>query len=432
MRVANGDSVQKIIVIVCVAVAYVALAGLSGALAYSEADAWTVWLASGLVLGLLLSRPRAAWLPILGGAFVGATVFAVMIGSTHDALGYGLIEVLAAASGAWIVTRVVGVPLVLDSPRDFAAMVFGGALPVAIIGALIATVWHVATGGVEGAATFRVWALSSFVGTLIVAPLVLAWAQFRPRRSGGLPMSAFAGGAIICAVYLLGMYLLFRAGPEQRLGGNVGRGLIYVPIVFMAWLALLWGLRGATLAAGVGTLIALFFTAAGKGPFAGIEGYFGAPELEVQAYAAALAFTGILVAVLAAKQREAVRAARAWQTRFEAAIGAHRLITYEWDPATGRLVVTGDETQLLGGAKGRVATLSDWLAIVAPEERERVAARFDARALGDGVGDSLLYFVTGVDGAKVAVTDEARAIIDHDGELHRVVGIVRVAGPGAR
>ena len=175
----------------------------------------------------------------------------------------------------------IDLPVRLDRPRELAALVFGGALPQALIGAVIAAVWNVASGGSEGIATFRVWALSDFVGALIVAPLILAWAQFRPKRSGGLPMPAFAGGAIACALFLFSMYLLFRAGPQHHLGGNVGRGLIYVPIVFMALLALLWGLRGATLVATAGTLIALFYTAWGLGPFAGIQGVLGAPELEV-------------------------------------------------------------------------------------------------------------------------------------------------------
>jgi len=43
-----------------VAEAYMALAGLSALLAFSEADAWTVWYANGLTLGLLLALRRMA------------------------------------------------------------------------------------------------------------------------------------------------------------------------------------------------------------------------------------------------------------------------------------------------------------------------------------------------------------------------------------
>lgn len=422
---------QRILVVFVVAIGYLALAGLSAALAYSHSDAWTVWLASGLTLGLMLARPRSAWPEILAGAFAGAAIFAIIIGGMHDALGYGVIEVVTALAGAWIVTRMIDVPVRLTRPRELAALVFGGALPQALIGAVFAAVWNVATGGSEGAATFRVWALSDMVGALIVAPLILAWAGFRLKRSGGLTMPAFAGGAVACALFLFSMYFLFRAGPQQHLGGNVGRGLIYVPIVFMALVALLWGLRGATLVATAGTLLALFYTAWKLGPFAEIQGVLGAPELEVQAYAVAMTLTGVLIAVLAASQRLAMRMARDWQTRFEAAIGAHRLIAYEWDPATGRMSVTGDTAQLLGTAPAQIATLADWEALTVAEDRERVATRFEQRAFGDGRQDAFTYLVRGPAGAPLAVSDEARAILDHDGALHRIVGIVRVAPSAA-
>ena len=419
---------QQIFVVLLVAAAYLGLAALSALLAYAPADAWTVWLASGLTLGLLLARPRGRWPAILAGAFVGAAVFAVLLGSNAvDAFGYGAIEVITAAAGAWIAARAVGLPARLEQPRDFAALVFGGALPLAVLGALIASAWNIASGGAQAIATFRVWGLANFVGTLLVAPLVIAWAQFRPKRSGGLPMPAFVAGAILCALFLLSMHLLMHTGNEDRLGGNVGRGLIYEPIVFMALLALVWGLAGATLAAALGSLIALINTAHGFGPFAGVEGYLGDPELEVQAYAAAVASTGILIALLAAGQRRAARAARDWQTRFEAAIGIHRLVAYEWDPASGGFTVTGDVAQLLGTSAGKVATLADWLGLVAPDDRERVAARFDARAIGGNEADAIVYLMQVAGGNLVSVSDDARVIRDHDDALHRVAGIVRVA-----
>jgi hypothetical protein len=121
-----------------------------------------------------------------------------------------------------------------------------------------------------------------------------------------------------------------------------------------------------------------------------------------------------------------MREARDWQARFTAAIAAHRLVAYEWDPATGRFLVTGDTAQLLGVAPGKLATLADWLALVPGEDRDRVATRFDERVRGHGEPDSLTYGVTAGGGSMMTASDEARAIRDHDGELHRVVGMVRL------
>ncbi len=421
---------------VAIAAGYVALGILSAAVAYSPADAWTVWLASGLVLGVLLARPRQQWAFVLAGGFAGAFAFNLLQGGgIVESAGDGVIEVVAAGAGAFVASKLTNVPMQLDDPRDLVAVVLGGAVPLALAGALLAAAWHVAAGGHSAGATFRIWAVSNVIGALLVAPLVIAWSQLRLRRSGGLPMPAFVAGAVACALFLGSLWLLFDARTGVRFGGSVGQGLTYVPMVFMALTALLWGTRGATLAAFAGALIAIWNTAQGEGPFAGGEGFLGEAELEVQGYAVAIALTGLLIAALAAAQRNAMRAARDWQTRFESAIGAHRLLAYEWDPATGRMAVTGDSAQLVGVPAARLATLADWLALVAPDDRERVVARFDRRALGDGASDALTYLVAGIGGAPLAVSDEARAIRDHDGALHRVVGIVRVAtaagGPNA-
>jgi hypothetical protein len=126
-----------------------------------------------------------------------------------------------------------------------------------------------------------------------------------------------------------------------------------------------------------------------------------------------------------------MQVARDWQTRFEAAIGAHRLLAYEWDPASNRIVATGDSTELVGVPPARIATLADWLALVAADDRDRVAARFDERVRGRGEADTMTYLVAGPGGVMLAATDEARVIRDHDGALHRVVGMVRVAATPA-
>lgn len=421
---------------VVVAAAYVALAAISKAVAYAPGDAWTVWLASGMVFGALLAVRRTRWSAVLAGGFLGATAFAFYLGTTVlDALGYGAIEVVTAGGAALLVARLAPLPLRLDSARDLAALIGGGALPLALAGGLLATGWHAAAGGTEPATTFRVWVLSNFIGTLLVAPLVIAWAQLRIRRSGGMTMPVFAAGAVVCALFLLTLELLFDAPVGSRFGGLVGRALIYVPVVFMALVALLWGTRGATLTAFAGALIAMVYTAKGEGPFTGFEGFLGDPELEVEGYAVAIALTGLLIAVLAAGQRNAARAARDWQTRFETAIGAHRLLAYEWDPVSGRMLVTGDAAQLVGVPAAKLAVLADWLAVVAADDRERVSARFDERVRGSGDADVVEYLVNGPGGSLVAATDEARVIRDHDGQLHRVVGIVRMAplaAPGTR
>ena len=87
----QGNRVQHLIVVVVVAVAYGVLGGVAAAIAYAPTDAWTVWLASGMVFGALLAVRRVRWGAVLAGGFVGAAAFALWIGtSVVDALGYGV------------------------------------------------------------------------------------------------------------------------------------------------------------------------------------------------------------------------------------------------------------------------------------------------------------------------------------------------------
>jgi integral membrane sensor domain MASE1 len=420
--------VRILLGILGICAAYVALGAVSAYFAYADTDAWTVWLASGLTLGLLLSRPRPQWPAIVAGAALGATLFGLLSASgVPRSLAYGAIEAGSALAGAWAAGRLAALPMRLESPRELAALAAGGALVLAVTGGFVVAVWNVLTHETAGGFTFRVWTISSAAGCLLIAPLIVSWQQFRVKRSGGLPMPAFVGGAVAAALFVGGVVLVFSADA----GGSPIDDLAYLPLLFLALVALLWGVRGASLAALAGALAALAFTVQGRGPFAGVEGFLGDAVLEVQGYAVAIALTGLLIAVLAAGQRNALAAAREWQTRFEAAIGAHRLLAYEWDPASGRLVLTGDARALLGVAPGKLATLADWLALVAPDARERVRAQFDRRTDGEGASDVCTYALVAPGGAKLDATDEARAIRDHDGTLHRVVGIVRFGAPAA-
>ena len=413
----------KVKTILVVAGAYLALGAFSAFFAYSKQDAWGVWLASGFALGLLFVRRRSDWIPVLAGAFLGALIFEPLVGSSLlDSLGYALIEIIVTVAGGAVAAQLSPPPLRFVSPRDVGAIV-AGAIVLALTGAVIVGLWGDLAGSSDAWRTFRVWLVGNFVGMLLVAPFVASWAQFRLKRSGGLTMAAFAGGAAACALFLICLYVLFSAHPQSRLLHSYAVGLTYLPFVFFVLVALLWGTRGATLAALLGALIAIAQTMRGLGPFIDRNEFFGDAALNAQGYAATLAMTGLLVATLVEGQRMAASRAREWKTRFEAAIGAHGLIAYDWAPESGELVVSGDTTDLIGSPAQKLTSLADWLACVAPQDRDAVAARFGERGVG-GAADTMRYSVFGPSGTSTVI-DEARAIHDHDGNLHRIVGIVR-------
>jgi len=295
-----------------------------------------------------------------------------------------------------------------------------------LIGAALAGAWNVASGGHAGLRTFNVWLAANVVGGILVSPLIVTWARFRPKRSGGLAVPQFFAGAVAFALFAGLLFLLFAGDPRARFGGSVGMALTYMPVLFMGVIALTWGARGASFAAFCGALITLFNTIREHGPFVVVDEYVGEAELEAQVFVAAVALTGLLIAALAARERKALQEARDWRTRFEGAIGAHRLLAYEWDPVGGAFVVTGDTATHLGVAPSKIASLADWLAHVSPGERDQAATAFGLRADGAG-GPALTYRVVRPDGTAVTLVDEAQPVRDHEGTMYRVTGIVRVA-----
>ena len=291
--------------IVVVAVAYVALGALSAFFAYSDQDAWDVWLASGLGLGLLLGRARSDWMPVLVGAFVGAIIFEPLVGSSlTDSLGFALVEVIVTIAGGLMAAQISDPPLRFASPRDVGAIV-AGAFALALTGAVLVGAWDYFTGRPDGWRTFRVWLLGNFVAMLLVAPLVASWAQFRLKRLGTATFLSIAGGAVVWALFLLCIHALFSTGSAARFLQPLGVVLICLPFVFFVLVAALWGARAATLAALIGALIAITQTVRGFGPFASGNVFFDDPVLTAQGYAVALSIAGLLLATYMEGRRAA-------------------------------------------------------------------------------------------------------------------------------
>jgi integral membrane sensor domain MASE1 len=291
----------KVQTIIVVAVAYLALGAFSAFFAYSDQDAWSVWLTSGLGLGLVLGRRRSDWAPVLAGAFLGAMIFEPIVGSSlSDALGYAFIEVLATVAGAAMAAKIAPSPLRFDAPRDVGAILIG-AFALALTGAVLIAAWDHFAGRPDTWRNFRVWLVGNFAAALLLAPFIAAWAQFELMRPDARKMFSIIGGAVACTLFVLCVHALFSA--HGRTSPVFVAGLVSLPVVLFVFVAFLWGSRGATLAALVAAMIAITQTVRGLGPFIGSDGIFEDPVLNAQAYAVALSMAGLLLATIVERRR---------------------------------------------------------------------------------------------------------------------------------
>ena len=80
-------------------------------------------------------------------------------------------------------------------------------------------------------------------------------------------------------------------------------GFTGLSVLLFGLVALLWGARGATLAALIAAMIAITQTVRGFGPFVGSDEPFGDDVLNAQGYAVALSMAGLLLATVVERRR---------------------------------------------------------------------------------------------------------------------------------
>ena len=385
----------------------------------------TIWLPSGVAIGVLAVVHRARWLVYSAGLAIGALVANLIAGeSPVAAIVYAVEEVVLALLIAWALKRWLGDTFRLDSVRNVLVFVAVGALGGSLASWLVNLVVYPPLGQPSPLLAWRLWLVSGSVGTLIIAPLILTWADFAPKRSGGATMADFAWGGPLFMFLILATIFVFHGETDGRFSGSVGYTMTYLPFVFLVLGALVWGPRGATLSTFVLAAIAVIYTVRAQGPFAGVEGFLGEAVLEVQGYVAAAALMSLLMSALTASRQRALRDAADWKTRYQAAITASGQALYELDPASGSLHWAGD-TDRLGFAGQIPATLAGYLERVDAADREAVRSAFVALARGSLRRSPMTHRLRSVAGEEVRVEGDANAIVDFDDSVHRVVGFLR-------
>jgi len=385
----------------------------------------TIWLPSGVAIGVLAVAHRARWLPYATGLAIGALVANLIAGeSVGAAIVYALEEVVVALLIAWALKRWLGESFRLDGVRNVLVFVAVGAIGGALASWLVNLVVYPPLGQPSPLLAWRLWIVSGGVGTLVITPLILTWADFAPKRSGGATMADFAWGGPLFMLLILATIFVFHGETDDRFSGSVGYTITYLPFVFLVLGALVWGPRGATLSTFVLAAIAVIYTVRAQGPFAGVEGSLGEAVLEVQGYVAAAALMSLLMSALTSSRQRALRDAADWKTRYQAAITASGQALYELDPASGSLHWAGD-TDRLGFAGQSPSTLAGYLERVDAADRESVRSAFVALARGSLRHLPLTHCLRSAAGEEVRVEGDANAIVDFDDSVHRVVGFLR-------
>src|SRR2546427_7227785 len=226
-------------------------------LAFFNASVSPVWPPTGIALAALLLWGYRLWPGIFLGAFL---VNFTTAGTPVADLGIAAGNTLEALLGAWLANRYVHGVKAFDRAHDvFKFVLLAGMVSTAVSATLGATslcLGHEARWE-QYPVIWSTWWLGDMLGALIVAPLLLIWVTqplSRPKLN-----RLVEGGGTVLAVVVLGVIVFLGAIP--------GSQFKYLAIFPLLWAAFRFGQRGAITSAAALSLIALWGTLHGVGPF---------------------------------------------------------------------------------------------------------------------------------------------------------------------
>jgi len=142
-----------------------------------------------------------------------------------------------------------------------------------------------------------------------------------------------------------------------------------------------------------------------------------------------IAVTGLLVFLLTRRelmeQDKVTRALAISEKRYRMANRAARIGTWEWDIPTGDLILNEQYSRTLGYEPGQFApTLTNWEALIHPDDKSRVLAAVQAHLRGEIGEYSAQYRLLTRDGHWKRVMDRGQIfLLDDKGEPSKAVGV---------
>ena len=310
-----------------------------------------VWLPTGAALAVagVVSPPKLPW--VIGASAVAAGVFS---------FGSGMPPVTALVEGLGEAVSVLSGAALLRASRDWtdARLRWLGQVAACAIASVLnassfVIAWRLSDADLPWGISWILVAVGEWLGALLIVPVVVSFSAFRARRSGGMTMLHFGGGALAYAAFLIAANLVFQGNVAERFGESLGPSLTYLPLALLVLTALVWGERGGTLAIALGAALMIGWTAVGRGPFALNEGFPGEALLEVQAFVAAIALLAGLMLSLQAHTVQALDEARRWRLRYLHVLESGSFATLTIDAHSGACDWSDNASQFLGIAPDR-------------------------------------------------------------------------------
>jgi signal transduction histidine kinase len=271
-----------------------------------------VWAPSGLALATLLIFGTGLW----PGVFIGALLANLLTGAPVPvALGIGVGNTLEAVLAVYALRRIPDFQVSLERLADVIGLIVLAAGLSTMVSATIG-VASLYLGGIVSSGqlgeTWRAWWLGDLIGDLLLAPVLLVWAS-GPRRPGDDPKRPVETLALAVAVVAASLLIFGGAAGIPTSTGKFAQAYMFFPLLI--WAALRFGQRGAITTAFTVSVIAVWGTALGHGPF--VRPALHESLIALQAFMGVAAATFLVLGASISERRRAEEEMRLAHARAE-------------------------------------------------------------------------------------------------------------------
>lgn len=297
-RILSGFSISYLLKVIALFIIYYITADFGLRLDAVSGFATLFWLPSGISLAsLLLFGYR-----LFPAVFLGATVINHLYGAPPGvALGIGVGNTLEALIGWYFLQRFIKFNPSLERLSDVLGLVvFASFLSTAVSATVGVT--SLLLGGVltvPYASAWAAWWIGDAISMLITAPFILVWNK-KPEFSFSLNRMVEAI-FLTLSVIAVGIFV-FGGVTDIHIPTSPFSYLLFPPII---WAALRFGQREVVTFVFAVSLLAIWGTVQGYGPF--VTAHLSQSLLYLQSFMAVMAATSMLLAAAVAERRELER-----------------------------------------------------------------------------------------------------------------------------
>ena len=289
---------QYLVELALVLVVYLLGGKVGLAIPFTSGNVSPVWPPAGIAVAALLVVGYRIWPAVAIAAFL--VNFFTPIPHVA-ALGIAVGNTVGPLAGIWLMRRISRFHPSLTRLQDvFGLIVFaalGGTAISATLGTCVLYLAHV-NAWLNFGAAWRIWWLGDAMGVLIVTPLVLTAPGLisirQPRQ-----MLKLAGALLATVISCL---LIFDRWPGFRAGGDV---FAFGVFPFVVWAAMRFEAAGAAAVTFLISVVAVWETAHGFGPFVKSASLQNATLL--QSFLAVISMTGMTLAALTTERAQLIR-----------------------------------------------------------------------------------------------------------------------------